>query len=62
VASFFLCVGEGDVDPANGLLFGGAGGAGDAGYAESQGGSGAQANAVGEGFGYLLRDGAVLGD
>ena len=57
-----LCIGDRDVDPADGLFFGGAGGAGDACYAQSQGGSGAQANAVGECFGDLIGDGAMLGD
>lgn len=55
-------VGDGDVDQADRLLLGGAGGAGDAGYAQSQSSSGAQADAVGEGFGDFGGDSAVLGD
>ena len=56
----FLGVGEGDVDQADGLVFGAAGGAGDAGDAQAEGCAGAQADAVGEGFGDFGGDGAVL--
>ena len=58
----FLGVAEGDVDKADRLEFGAAGGAGDAGDAQAEGCAGVAANAVGEGFGYLAGDGAALGD
>ena len=57
----FLGVGEGDVDQAYGLFFSGAGGAGDAGYAEAQSGAGAETDAGGEGLGDFGGDGDVLG-
>src|ERR1039458_4412506 len=57
-----LRVGYGDVDQAHGFVFSAAGGAGDAGYADSQGCAGAEADAVSECFGHFSRDCAVLCD